>query len=397
MIYKECIVSAADEIKNSVIDWKVISPENDNCFFGYYDLNAYDRTGKKHLCCRTSFIDRIPGEEDVLELGFVENKKFYKFAQTTAWNFQQGAMLQYVGGLDEKVCYNTRRQNGFTTVLHNLKTGEKKDFEMAVACISPDGRYGLAINFSRIFDFRKGYGYNGIADRFMDQCRPKDDGIFLIDFLSGNIRFLISYEDIYRNFPSDVTKNEKLVVNHITFNTTSNRFLFLLRNFPGRNEKEWGTTLITSDLNGNMRMVLENRFISHYAWKNENQILAFCAPQEQAGLFLINEEDGSFSQLKSPYPNGPFGGDIHCIYSPDRRFILGDGYPDNEGYRPLFLYDLKTENITRLLRAKSTLDDNWDIRCDLHARFNRSGDKISFDSSHNGRRQICEIELNSIL
>ena len=43
------------------------------------------------------------------------------------------------------------------------------------------------------------------------------------------------------------------------------------------------------------------------------------------------------TQLKSPYPEGPFGGDIHCLCSPDRRYILVDGYPDDEGYRPLFL------------------------------------------------------------
>lgn len=43
------------------------------------------------------------------------------------------------------------------------------------------------------------------------------------------------------------------------------------------------------------------------------------------------------------------------------------------------------------------MDANWDIRCDLHARFNPQGTKVSFDSVHTGRRQICELDLSSII
>lgn len=384
-------------IKDYKVDIKIISPEKDNCFFGYYDLNAYDSTGNTHLCYRTKFIDRIPTDKDILELGYVKNNIFTKFAETTAWNFQQGAMLQYKTGSDDTVFYNIRQENGYKTVMHNILSGEKQYYNMPSACISPDGRYGLSINFPRIFDFRKGYGYYGIEDAFKNENRPEKDGIFLIDFQTGSIKLIISYEDIYKAFPSDVTENEKLIVNHITFNTTSDRFLFLLRNFPGKEAKEWGTTLITSDLDGNMNMVLENKFFSHYAWKNDKEIVAFCSPYDKAGLFLIKDIENSVVELKSPYPHGPYGGDIHCIYSPDKRYILGDGYPDTDGYRPLFLYDTHTENIVQLLKSASLMDSNWDVRCDLHARFNRTGNKVSFDSVHNGTRQICEINISELL
>ena len=380
-------------IKESIVNWEIISPEEDDCFFGYYDLNAFDSSGDTHLCCKSDFIDRIPTDKDKLELGYVKNHIFTKFAETTAWNFQQGAMLQYKKGSDDIVFYNIRKDNGYATVKHNIVSGEKTCSDMAAAAISPNGRYGLAINFERIFDFRKGYGYFGFEDKFKNESRPKNDGIFLIDFLQGTTKLIISYEDIYKCFPSDITANEKLIVNHITFNETSDRFLFLLRNFPREGATEWGTTLITSDLEGNMHMVLENKFISHYCWKNDKQILAFCAPKNEAGLFLIDDIKNSFTQLKSPYPNGPYGGDIHCIYSPDKRYILGDGYADVDGYRPIYLYDTEKESVTQLLKSKSLMDKNWDIRCDLHARFNRQGNRISFDSVHDGKRVICEIEL----
>ena len=129
----------------------------------------------------------------------------------------------------------------------------------------------------------------------------------------------------------------------------------MLRNFPSAGGGEWGTTLITSDLDGNMHLVLENKFVSHYCWKNGKQILAFCTPYDKAGLFLIDDISNHIEQLKSPYPNGPYGGDIHCIYSPDKRYILGDGYAGEGGYRPLFLYDTETEEIRLLLKAKSLM------------------------------------------
>ena len=380
-------------IKENIVDVKVISPIEEQCFFGYYDLNAYDSTGTKHLCHRTKFIDRIPTSEDAVELGILADGKFEKIAETMAWNFQQGALLQFHKDSDDVIFYNTRQKDAFVTVVHNLKTGEKKYLPKATACISPNGKYALSINFSRIFGFRAGYGYAGIEDAYAAQNRPMEDGIFLTNNETGECRLLIDYERIYKEFPIKGLKNEKMVVNHITFNETSDRFLFLLRNFPSKAGSDWGTTLITSDLEGNMHLVLENKFVSHYCWKNDRQILAFCTPKDKPGLFLLDELTNHCTQMKSPYPNGPFGGDIHCLYSPDKRYILGDGYPDAEGYRPLFLYDTQTEEIRQLLKSRSTADANWDIRCDLHARFNRQGNKISFDSTHDGMRRICEIEL----
>lgn len=393
-------------IKDNLMDVKIISPVEEQCFFGYYDLNAYDSTGTKHLCHRVNFIDRIPGERDVAELGLVSEGRFEKIGETTAWNFQQGALLQFQKDSDEIVFYNERVQDAgykaagafdgkasYVTTVHNIKTGEKKHLPRAAACISPNGKYALSINFSRIFGFRAGYGYAGVADAFEDCNRPAEDGIWLMDVETGECRLIIDYERIYREFPVKGLENEKMVVNHITFNESSDRFLFLLRNFPSKSGTGWGTTLITSDLQGNMHLVLENKFVSHYCWKGSSEILAFCTPKEEPGLFVLQDLTNQFTQLKSPYPEGPFGGDIHCLCSPDKRYIIGDGYPDAEGYRPLFLYDTQTEKIQKLLRSLSTADDNWDIRCDLHARFNRQGDKISFDSTHCGMRQICEIAL----
>ena len=74
---------------------EILTPEDGyHYFFGYYDLRADDGNGK-YLCHRVPFWDRLPTKDDEIEVGYVENKQFFPIGKTTAWNFQQGSLLQY--------------------------------------------------------------------------------------------------------------------------------------------------------------------------------------------------------------------------------------------------------------------------------------------------------------
>jgi len=375
-------------------DCRVISPAEGQCFFGYYDLQAYDKGDRFHLCSRASFLDRLPEPEDSLELGVIDLREgnFHPFGETTLWNFQQGCMLQWYGSSEDEVCYNVRIGAGAGTCIHNLRTGVKRFADRPCACISQDGRYGLSVSFARIYDFRSGYGYAGLEDPFREEKRPENDGIYLVDLRTGRSRLLISLGECLRQFPIPGMEQAKFVVNHITFNPSANRFLFLLRNFPDSRNGEWSTTLITSDLEGNMYPLLRNTYVSHYCWKNDHQILAHCSPKKRKGLFLLDDCSDGFTELESPY----FGDDIHCIYSPDRSYVLGDGYAVHDPYRPLFLYSTKTGKTELLLKAETIVPKDINIRCDLHARWNRNGDKISFDTTDRGRREICELDVSGL-
>ena len=113
----------------------ILTPEDDShYFFGYYDLRASQ--GKRHLCHRVQFMDRLPVAEEVAELGYLEDGKFVPFAKTTAWNFQQGALLQYHPFLKDTVYYNIFRDGKECTVTHNYATGEKTYTDRATACVT---------------------------------------------------------------------------------------------------------------------------------------------------------------------------------------------------------------------------------------------------------------------
>ncbi|MDD4772489.1 MAG: hypothetical protein PHZ09_02655 [Eubacteriales bacterium] len=370
----------------------IISPDdNYHYFFAYYDLQPYSAEGGMHLSHRVSFADRLPEAGDIAQLGYIHAGAFVPFAESGAWNFQQGAQLRWNPRDRREVIYNERGgENHYRAVIHNIITGEKSYTDRPVANVSPCGRWGLGINFSRLYDFRPGYGYAGLPDPFYDIAQPEDDGIYLTDMKTGSSRLIIDYRRIAREFPNAKVGADKLTVNHITFNPSSDRFVFLVRNTP-KDGKGWNTLLLTSDREGYMRRLLDYTMVSHYNWRDDSHLLAFCRVGGVNGLYLLEDAAGDLSVQRFESPC--FEQDLHCIYSPDRRYILGDSYPDAQGCRPLYLYDTQTGGERVLTRSHSPNGPIIDIRCDLHARWSPDGGYISFDGFNNSMRCIYEMTM----
>lgn len=385
------------KIPESGVKSRIITPNDDyHYFFGYYDLLSYDIADRRHLLHRVSldYRDRLPGKNDVAQLGYVDTEtgELTVFAETTAWNFQQGAMLQWnPANPDEEVIYNVRDGREFRCVTHNLRTGKKKIAERAVANVSPDGKWGLAINMPRVYDFRPGYGYGDVGDKWADIATPEDDGVYLVNMDTGASKLIIDYKRIAKEFPNEEFAGAKFTVNHITFNTASDRFLFLNRNFKREGDTRWATWLYTSDLEGNLYRLLEATMVSHYHWKDEKTILGYLCFDGVNGIFEIDDLTHKGVQFKSPC----FNGDIHTIYSPDRRYFIGDNYPSKEHpYRHIYIHEMETGETAELYREYSTAPAIIDNRCDLHNIWAHSGKKISYDSTARGRRDICELDVS---
>ncbi len=364
---------------------EIITPDDDaHYFFGYYDMRATGKEGK-HLCHRVPFMDRFPTAEDVAEVGYLKNRVFTPIGTTTAWNFQQGAMLQYHPTEADTVYYNVFEDGGFRTVTQNFATGEKRYTDRATACVSPDGKWGLAVNFGRIFAFRPGYGYAGFADDLADVNAPAEDGAFLTDMQTGISRQIIDYATL--SAVAGFEPDQKILINHITFNKASDRFVMLVRNFYKKGER-WSTSMVLGDLNGNIRTVLPNTYVSHYDWKNDHEILAHCSvTPEIKSMYLVNVDTGDWVEYDMPYFHEKGNPDIHCNYSPDQKYIIGDGYP-KDGYRHLLAYRVDTGESRCLLQARTNVIPT-DLRCDLHARFVWGGKAISYDTTQNGKREIA--------
>lgn len=91
-----------------------------------------------------------------------------------------------------------------------------------------------------------------------------------------------------------------------------------------------------------------------------------------------------------------FSSDGHCSFSPDRRWMLTDTYPDGESKRTLMLYEMATGRRVDINKFYSPPELKGELRCDLHPRWSRDGSKVSIDSAHTGERQIYVLDVSAI-
>lgn len=368
-----------------------LSPENKHFFYGYYDNKQISDDGRYYLFNHVDFMNRMPVVGDICRLGYIEIQTgaTHYFGETNSWNFQQGCMLEWDPKRKDCVYYNFYDGIDYRSCRHNVTTGEKTLLPRANADISPDGKFGLSINFSRLFDFRPGYGYCNYVDHFKNVVAPEEDGIFLTDLDNATSKLIVSYETLYELFnTSEETKNCKVAINHITFNAESDRFLFLIRCFP-HDSKEWKTALGTCDLEGNVYLLRNYTFASHYHWKEDGTLLIYADCGEGNGLYELKD----ISQDYKLYSKSFFTSDIHCTYSPDRQWIVGDGYPNSDRSVPTLLYNRMKEEGLVALRTYSPTVECHDIRCDLHSKWTSDGKSIVFDSIHEGYRGIYSLDL----
>jgi len=378
---------------------RVSSVDGLHYFFGYYDLLAWSADGDYHLCHRVSFCDRLPTADDVAELGMIRlsTGDFIPLATTTAWCFQQGAMLQWHPTDTERIIFNTRTVEGFGSVIRRVSSGEERILPLPVANVDPTGRYAVSINFSRMFDFRPGYGYSGIVDPFIAVAQPSDDGIFLLDLATGAHLLILSLEAIAeaRRVPIG---NAKLLINHITFNTDGTRIIFLARIFPS-DQYGWKTAIFTVNLDGSELYLLQDYgYASHYHWRDAGHVLFHSdagVANDHGELYLFTDSTSSVETIDPAF----FIADGHCCYSPDRRWLLYDSYPIDD-YRYLYLYDLRGKcghTLGAFYAPPEITVISHDIRCDLHPRWSVDGKRISFDSLHEGFRGVYVMDLGAIV
>ena len=83
--------------------------------------------------------------------------------------------------------------------------------------------------------------------------------------------------------------------------------------------------------------------------------------------------------------------DGHPSYSPDRKIVVTDTYPDRT--RMATIYIIVHDKVNRLGRVFAPFKYDNDVRCDLHPRWNRKGNRICFDSVFEGKRGLYVIDI----
>ncbi|NLZ63168.1 MAG: hypothetical protein GX902_05115 [Lentisphaerae bacterium] len=372
-------------------------------FFGYFDKYPWNLSGRYLLSLETDFAGRQPevGEKAGILLIDLENGcASTRIAETDAWCWQQGCMLQWLSDYPEdRIIYNDREGDHFVSRILDLKSGQTRTLCRPIYCLSPDGKWALSINFSRLDRERPGYGYPGGHDPGQNVYAPADDGIWLVDLQRNESRLVVSVDQITRSYFRDGQYGMQDTpgwFNHLLFSPDSRRFAFFHRWRTWKNGHKWHLThMFTANIDGSdiYPLNLED-MSSHYTWIANDKIINFSnrfATGWQYHLFTDRTQDIEVI-AKDVFP-----GDGHCSFSSDNKRMLTDCYPSAESpFRRLFLYDLTQHQAYEIGCFYSSVDIPAPTRCDLHPNWSRDNRSVCIDSFHCGTRQVYLIDVTPI-
>jgi len=404
-------------------------------FFGYYNKSQISKDGKFAIVLEVDFIDRVPNEKDVANILLInlEDNTHKKIAETRAWNFQQGCMLQWMpNNPSTEIIFNDLKNDKLISKILNINIGNEKIIPYPIYDVHPSGKYALTFSFSKLGEVRTGYGYKDGSE--------EEEGISIINLMNGRKKQIIKLSDLKKYRPLNSMNKGRHWIDQPVFSPDGNRLCFL-----HRWEIEGGlfhTRFFTSYMNGKkLFMFPDSGFYSHFTWKNNKEILVWCSISEKfgnirqgndksnfviekilpiyrkliptyikkrilpIGYYLIKDQTNEMEKIDIHYEDG------HPSFSKDEKFLITDTYPDENYKRKLIHYDWDKKkktilgefhslpNIKYLIDTKEEKDfKNWgdsEFRSDLHPRLNFQGDKITFDSIHEGKRNCYLLLLNN--
>jgi hypothetical protein len=361
------------------------------CFHGYYDRQPWNRDGRGYLFHRWRRGSR--NVEICVHDGAADRTT--SVGVSRAWNFQQGSLAQWLAQDGrEWIAYNDMA--GRRLVCRLVGPGsEERIVEWPIQGIHPSGRQALSINYRRLARLRPEYGYDVEAENFSPDQPLDRDGIWRVDLREGGAQLIVSLERLAGVAARAEMTGAEHKVNHAVYSPLGGRFVFMHR-WIGPKGKF--SRLYVADADGtNLRLLLDHRIVSHYAWRDEDTLLVWArAADGRLGYLRLDVSSGAVGS----FGNGMLDrlGDGHPSWSPDRRWIVTDSYPDRARARHLLL--CRSDGSGTAVEV-GAFHAPWryegPLRCDLHPRWSPDGRRISIDSAHEGIRATYVLDVGRLL
>ena len=404
-------------------------------FHGGYGAPAWDHTERYHLALETDFHGRRPRADDLALVGLVNRLtgRFIPYNATSAFNLHQGNMMHWIqvtrepteadehiaeafstgvptaeAGADAATCSTDCATCGCTTCLVaplipeeftftaikddalisyaiNPVTKARYTIHGAIAAVSPAGPVAIGLDYLRIAHCRPGAGYASDLPAAVADV-PTDDGLFHLDLEDGHAELLLSIADVVGATDFDPATGQRVWFNHVRYNPSGERLAFLCR---AALPTGFLTSLWTVNADGSdpRCQIPFGHTVTHHTWIDDARLLLstdLLGPQQ-----FVAFRDGQ--RDFAPYGNGRLPADGRACFSPDGRQLAVTTFTET-ATRPvahLSLYD----TVTGEMHTLGAFRQPHALHSTLHPRWSRDGQHLTFDSAHEGTRQIYVAEL----
>ncbi len=365
---------------------KRLSVKNSHVFFGYYDITPFN-DNNTFLLANHVPQNRLPHNTH-LDLGYFNlndtEPVFKKIADTKAWCWQMGARLRWIKSAENIVSYNSIDNNNYVNIYQDIMSGKVLEkHELPFYDINRNNSLAISLNFSRLDRLRPGYGYSIIPDASKDENAPSYDGLILYDILKKEKKELISLEQIKKIKGSSSMEDAQHYFNHISFSPYSDHFIFF--HLWTKKSKRYSRLFIYHILTNEIELLSKNN-VSHYTWKNNNEILITEFIDRELMYNVYDFTSNTFYTIG----NDKLVVDGHpsCL---NNNEIITDTYPNLLGYQKLSRYDLSKDKIYNIGKFYSPYNYKYDNKCDLHPRLSPDKKFICVDSAFSGKRELIII------
>lgn len=407
------------------------TPADSNCFVGFHDIIPWSPDDSVMAIHRAS-----PGLSEMSDCGRPidiclwrpQTGEMDAVDSTTAWNFQQGARLQWLPGSKDTIAFNAMEGDRAVAVLRNIGTGERRVLPAPIYVISPDGKTSIAPNFTTLAHRWKAYGYPPLAGNPLI-TNQDDDGLWQLDLETGKERLFISTR---RAAGFEAVRNSDLgshFLCHASFSPDGSRVVFLHRFFSS--DGGLFTRMIATDREAKDLTLLAQEKVSHFDWFDNDSLLVWArfsggglaqvrsrgwlgASWAKPMLRVARSVTGRWKKkllaeayykisVKDPRSRTRFGWpsldfDGHPMIARSHSWIATDFYPDKSGRLPVILYHPgRKRRIDVQVFAHSPRTPDTDVKCDLHPRWNRSERLVAVDTCEAGFRQVRVLDVSDIV
>jgi hypothetical protein len=406
------------------------TPAGAQHYFGFHDVSPWDANDELIALLRVpAELRRTPAAGDVAEICLWNpvSGQMEPVGTTRAFNWQQGSRLQWLPGRAGKLISNDLEERRPVSRVYDVETGKWGTVLPAVYAVDPVGIGALSPDFAHLSRCWRDYSY-ATTDPSPHPA-GREGSLSQTDLKTGAETLLIDVREA-RELCGQTSGNAagRDFISHPTFSPSGSRIAFMYRRFA--NDGALFSFFLTAQADGSELCVLGREKCSHFDWLDDDRVLLWTRklprgagalrgrgwtrrfPMKQAVAVIRRLsprlKQGLFAEMyylldcRNPaatYPLAPgvLEQDGHPMFNAARDWMVTDTYAF-QGFQPLILFSLCDETRHDIVKFPVHPDFTKPaLKCDLHPRWNRAGNKIAVDSAHTGQRQLYVIDASDFL